>query len=59
MQIYGKNYKIKVRKKYMSLTVRLQDRHRPTSKKLHTKTLYKILYKVIGYTRPTNRCNCE
>ena len=31
--IRGKNYKIKVR---MSLTVRLQARHRPTSKKLHT-----------------------
>jgi len=30
-----KNYKIKERKKYMSLTVRLKDRHRPTSKKLH------------------------
>ena len=36
MQIYEKNYKIKVRKKYMSLTVRLQDRHRPTSKTLQT-----------------------
>ena len=45
MQIYEKNYKINVRKKYMSLTVCLQDRHRPTSKR--------------RYKRPTNRCHCE
>ena len=36
MQIYEKKLQNKSNKKYMSLTVRLQDRHRPTSKKLHT-----------------------